>query len=174
MEFANVEEYRKELLSLFPVNFETSEFENEDVKSPEFKKKIGEKVIAAFHQKLNIQKSNLKTFRTDLADEIKIEGVFIEVVRNMMVRKIDQLWQEHLLSIDHLRSDIQMRTVGQKDPLLEFKHESFALFEVFFKRLREEITRDLFRFEMMPPQEKRTIGKKLPFGGPSLLEKTQK
>jgi preprotein translocase subunit SecA len=48
-----------------------------------------------------------------------------------------------------------MRTVGQKDPLLEFKHESFALFDAFSKRLRLEISRDLFRFEMLPPQEQR-------------------
>lgn len=160
LEGANAQEYRNELLALFPVNFEVSDFEG-----PDFKKVVGEKVIGAFHQKLEIQKSALRTFRTDLSDENKLENIFIEVVRNMMVRKIDQLWQEHLLAIDHLRSDIQMRTVGQKDPLLEFKHESFAHFEVFFKRLREEITQDLFRFELVPPQERPPLGKKLPFGG---------
>ncbi len=80
-----------------------------------------------------------------------------------MVRKIDQLWQEHLLHIDHLRSDVHMRTVGQKDPLLEFKHESFALFETFSTQLRQEIARDLFRFEMMPQQPAPTTrSKKIP------------
>ena len=69
-----------------------------------------------------------------------------------MIRKIDHLWIEHLLTIDHLRTDVHMRTVGQKDPLLEFKHESFALFDSFSKRLRLEISRDLFRFEMLPQQ----------------------
>ena len=44
-----------------------------------------------------------------------------------------------------------MRTVGQKDPLLEFKQESFELFRTFSERLRLEIAQDLFRFEMMPP-----------------------
>jgi preprotein translocase subunit SecA len=39
-----------------------------------------------------------------------------------------------------------------KDPLLEFKHESFALFNAFSQRLRLEISRDLFRFEMLPQQ----------------------
>ncbi len=150
MEAANVEEYRQALLSLFPVNFEMNDFE-----SPDFKKQLGEKVIAAFHQKLNIQKEALRSFRTDLSDDKKIENIFFEVVRNMMIRKIDQLWQEHLLAIDHLRSDIQMRTVGQKDPLLEFKHESFKLFELFFDHLRKEITQDLFRFELVPPQAQR-------------------
>ena len=50
-----------------------------------------------------------------------------------------------------------MRMVGQKDPLLQFKHESFALFETFSKRLREEISRDLFRFEMMPPASQQKL-----------------
>lgn len=156
------------LMAHFPIHFESSEFETETAVSEEFKKKISEKVLSAFHQKLSMQKKLLQTFRLDLADEERVQNVFREVVRNMMVRKIDQLWQEHLLSIDHLRSDIQMRTVGQKDPLLEFKHESFALFELFFERLRKEITHDLFRFEMIPPQQPPKgmppIGKQLPFG----------
>lgn len=66
-----------------------------------------------------------------------------------MIRKIDRLWQEHLLVMDHLRSDVNLRTVGQRDPLTEFKHESFALFEEFSKNLRTEIAHDLFRFEMI-------------------------
>ena len=148
----NGEKMRQMLMSHFPVHFDASEFEVEDISTDAFKKKISEKVLAAFHQKLAIQKQLLQSFRLELADDVKAQNVFKEVIRNMMVRKIDQLWQEHLLSIDHLRSDIQMRTVGQKDPLLEFKHESFALFELFFTRLRKEIAHDLFRFEMMPQQ----------------------
>jgi preprotein translocase subunit SecA len=163
----SAENYRQELMTQFPIHFEISEFENEDVTSEAFKTKIGDKIIAAFHQKLEIQKQLIQSFRPDFADEEKAKNLFKEVLRNMMVRKIDQLWQEHLLAIDHLRSDIQMRTVGQKDPLLEFKHESFTLFEEFFNRLRKEISQDLFRFEMTPPQPTRVpIGKQLPFGGP--------
>ena len=91
--------------------------------------------------------------RPDLQDSERLQGVLQEVIRNLMIRKIDQLWIEHLLSIDHLRTDVMMRTVGQKDPLLEFKHESFALFETLSQRLRLEIAKDLFRFEMMPQQQ---------------------
>ncbi len=157
------------LMAHFPIHFDVTEFETENVESSEFKKKISEKVLFAFHQKLSIQKKLLQTFRLELADEERVQNVFKEVIRNMMVRKIDQLWQEHLLAIDHLRSDIQMRTVGQKDPLLEFKHESFALFELFFENLRKEIIHDLFRFEMMPPQQPQPkgfppLGGQLPFG----------
>lgn len=111
-----------------------------------------EKVLANFQQKLFFQRQLLTTFRPELNEAEKAQNVLNEVIRSLMVRKNDQLWQEHLLHVDHLRSDVHMRTVGQKDPLLEFKHESFALFEAFSLRLREEIARDLFRFEMLPQQ----------------------
>lgn len=115
-------------------------------------KEIVEKILAAFKQKIFFQRQLLTTFRPELNEAEKAQNVLNEVVRNLMIRKIDQLWQEHLLHVDHLRSDVHMRTVGQKDPLLEFKHESFSLFERFSTHLREEIARDLFRFEMMPQQ----------------------
>ncbi len=57
------------------------------------------------------------------------EEVLREVIRSLLIRNIDRLWQEHLLNIDHLRTEVHLRSVGQKDPLLEFKHEAFALFD---------------------------------------------
>lgn len=148
----------EQLSAYFPLNFGKEELTNKEL--------ISKKVLDAFAKKLNHQQEQIRLFRPDLAEGDKAQNVLREVIRNMMVRKIDQLWQEHLLSIDHLRSDIQMRTVGQKDPLLEFKHESFGLFEHFFNLLREEISRDLFRFEMVPKKEQPTSidPKALPFG----------
>ncbi len=136
----------------FPIKFDLKEWEEETVSDEDFEKKIQEKILSAFEQKISFQKELLATFRLEFKDSLKASSVIQEVIRNLMVRKIDQLWQEHLLQIDHLRSDIHMRTVGQKDPLLEFKHESFALFEMFFDRLRKEIAHDLFRFEVVPQQ----------------------
>jgi preprotein translocase subunit SecA len=130
------------LTAHFPISFEGASTEKEML----------EMVLAGFQQKLFFQRQLLTSFRPELNDAEKAQNVLQEVVRNLMVRKIDKLWQEHLLHIDHLRSDVHMRTVGQKDPLLEFKHESFNLFETFSTNLRLEISRDLFRFEMMPQQ----------------------
>ena len=70
-------------------------------------------------------------------------------LRLLMVRKIDQLWQEHLLTMDHLRHDVSLRAVGQKDPLLEFKHEAFILFDKLHHSLHKQIAQDLFRFEIL-------------------------
>ena len=143
----NPESCRQALMNQFPVHFE-EKFFSENYEEPE--KKAVDKIVLAFNTKLHHQRQLISNFRPDLQEADKLQNILQEVVRNLMVRGIDQLWQEHLLSIDHLRSDVHMRTVGQKDPLLEFKHESFLLFQTFSEKLRQEISRNLFRFEMMP------------------------
>ncbi len=145
--------YTEALMVHFPVSFEDLVL---DEPSADLEKKAQQKILTSLQQKLFFQRQLLSSFRPELTDAEKALNVLQEVIRNLMIRKIDQLWQEHLLHIDHLRSDVHMRTVGQKDPLLEFKHESFSLFDSFSQRLRQEITRDLFRFEMMPqtPQQR--------------------
>ncbi len=70
----------------------------------------------------------------------------------MLIRIIDRLWQEHLLHIDHLRSEVHLRAVGQKDPLTEFKHEAFALFDRLSLEIKQEIAHALFKFEMVVPE----------------------
>jgi preprotein translocase subunit SecA len=144
----NPKGFAEALMAQFPVSFSEADCENEA--AGEVEKKAKEKIRSLLEQKLLFQRQLLSSFRPDLTDAEKAQSVLQEIIRNLMIRKIDQLWQEHLLHVDHLRSDVHMRTVGQKDPLLEFKHESFALFDAFSQRLRQEIIRDLFRFEMMP------------------------
>jgi preprotein translocase subunit SecA len=68
-----------------------------------------------------------------------------------MLRKLDHFWQQHLLAMDHLRVDVNLRSVGNKDPLMEFKHEAFALFDRMGNNLREEIAQSLFKFEISLP-----------------------
>jgi preprotein translocase subunit SecA len=150
------EKYRQALIDQFPVTFEESSWSREEASSQEIENQAFEKILNHFRQKISDQKELLFQFRPDLTDPKQKHKVLQEVIRNLIVRKIDASWQQHLLGIDHLRSDVHMRTVGQKDPLLEFKHESFAMFETFSIHLREEIARDLFRFEMMPqsPQKR--------------------
>lgn len=146
--------YREALMAHFPVHFEETFFDNASDDPATMASSL---ILNAFELKLKRQTQILSIVRPDLTDAEKTQGLLQEIIRNLMTRRIDQLWQEHLLAIDHLRSDVHMRTVGQKDPLVEFKHESFALFEAFSLQLREKITADLFRFEMMPkPPEEHT------------------
>ncbi|MDE3045334.1 MAG: preprotein translocase subunit SecA [Verrucomicrobiota bacterium] len=152
----NPQGYAQALMNHFPVSFEERFFLDDYSTALELEKKASDKIISAFQTKLHAQRQLLSSLRPDIQEPEKLQNVLQEVVRSLMIRKLDQLWQEHLLAIDHLRADVHMRTVGQKDPLLEFKHESFKLFQAFSEHLRQAITRDLFRFELMPrPPEQR-------------------
>ncbi len=61
--------------------------------------------------------------------------------RSIMLQIIDQQWKDHLLALDHLREGIGLRGYGQKDPLVEYKRESFELFQDLWDRATEEIVR---------------------------------
>jgi preprotein translocase subunit SecA len=64
--------------------------------------------------------------------------------RIVMLNVIDNQWKDHLLSMDHLKEGIGLRGYGQKDPLIEYKKESFALFQDMMDRIEDETIRYLF------------------------------
>jgi len=57
--------------------------------------------------------------------------------KRILLQTLDQLWKDHLLSLDHLRQGIHLRGFGQRDPLSEYKQEAFSLFEQMLHHLRE-------------------------------------
>ncbi|HOL72641.1 MAG TPA: preprotein translocase subunit SecA [Bryobacteraceae bacterium] len=67
-----------------------------------------------------------------------------ETERLIMLHVIDTQWKDHLLSMDHLKEGIGLRGYGQKDPLVEYKKESFMLFEALRDRIEDEVIRYLF------------------------------
>jgi preprotein translocase subunit SecA len=70
--------------------------------------------------------------------------VLRETERIVMLNVIDAQWKDHLLSMDHLKEGIGLRGYGQKDPLVEYKKESFGLFEAMRDRIEDETVRWLF------------------------------
>jgi preprotein translocase subunit SecA len=66
------------------------------------------------------------------------------VERDIMLQIVDAQWKDHLYSLDHLKEGIALRGYGQRDPLVEYKKESFALFQDMKARIEEEIVRYLF------------------------------
>ncbi len=64
--------------------------------------------------------------------------------RMIMLNVIDNQWKDNLLSMDHLKEGIGLRGYGQKDPLVEYKKESFELFDAMMRRIDEETVRFLF------------------------------
>src|SRR5205823_14148537 len=61
--------------------------------------------------------------------------------RMVMLQVIDDQWKDHLLSMDHLKEGIGLRGYGQKDPLVEYKKESFELFQSMMERIEDESDR---------------------------------
>ncbi|MDP1974399.1 MAG: SEC-C metal-binding domain-containing protein, partial [Alphaproteobacteria bacterium] len=68
--------------------------------------------------------------------------------KSIVLQLLDQLWKDHLLSLDHLRQGINLRAYAQRDPLNEYKHESFMLFETMLKRLRDHTVGMLTHMEL--------------------------
>jgi preprotein translocase subunit SecA len=79
--------------------------------------------------------------------------VMREAERMVMLNVIDEQWKDHLLSMDHLKEGINLRGYGQKDPLVEYKKESYILFQELMDRIEDETVRFLFfmRFEQNRP-----------------------
>jgi len=73
-----------------------------------------------------------------------------EAERIIMLNVIDNQWKDHLLSMDHLKEGIGLRSYGQKDPLIEYKKESFKMFQDMMDRIEDETIRFLYflRIEM--------------------------
>jgi preprotein translocase subunit SecA len=78
-----------------------------------------------------------------------------QVEKMVLLHTLDHLWREHLIVMEHLRSVIGFRGYGQRDPLNEYKRESFELFETMLGNLREQVTGHLMHFRAMegPPED---------------------
>jgi preprotein translocase subunit SecA len=78
--------------------------------------------------------------------------------RMIMLSVLDSQWKDHLLSMDHLREGIGLRGYGQHDPVVEYKRESFDMFEEMMKRFQEDTVRYLYLMQILErPVESVTV-----------------
>ncbi|MFI0843885.1 preprotein translocase subunit SecA [Mesorhizobium sp. IMUNJ 23232] len=95
---------------------------------------------------------------TDRAERFGPE-VMTYVERSFLLQTLDHLWREHLVNLDHLRSIVGFRGYAQRDPLNEYKSESFELFQTLLGNLQQSVTAQLMRVELVreaadaPPPE---------------------
>ncbi len=73
--------------------------------------------------------------------------------RAIMLQSVDTSWKDHLLALDHLKEGISLRGYGQRDPLQEYKKESFDLFEMMRERVENDIIQKLFRYEPVTEEQ---------------------
>jgi preprotein translocase subunit SecA len=67
--------------------------------------------------------------------------------RVLLLQIVDAQWKDHLLSLDHLKEGIGLRSYGQRDPLVEYKKESYNLFQALMDRIEEEALRWVFLYQ---------------------------
>ncbi|KQP55231.1 preprotein translocase subunit SecA [Methylobacterium sp. Leaf399] len=87
------------------------------------------------------------------------------VEKQVLLQTLDHLWREHLVTLDHLRQVVGWRGVAQRDPLNEYKSEAFELFNGLVASLREQVTQQLSRIEIMYEQQDQAPD---PFASPAL------
>jgi preprotein translocase subunit SecA len=72
--------------------------------------------------------------------------------RMILLHVIDTKWKEHLYSMDQVKDGISLRALGQRDPLVEYKKEGFAMFKAMYASINHEVAAMIFRLEAMPQE----------------------
>ncbi len=134
----DVEAFQKETLLQFGIDLRGEDPATlRDAPPLELKERVRERIKAAY-----IEKEALLG-----ASQMR------ELERMILLQVIDSQWKDHLLSIDHLKEGIGLRGYAQKDPLIEYKKESYDLFEQLLNRIDEEVVRFLFLFRPVAREE---------------------
>jgi len=154
----DVENYRIQLQSVFDFDAEAEGIDFEQASAEEIQAIIWEKLKAHY-----------------AAKEEQIGGEAMRTYeRIIMLNIIDAQWKDHLLSLDHLKQGIGLVGYGQKDPLVEYKKQSFDLFQAMLDRIDTITIRSLFNLQVVaeqPPeqlqQRRRRTPSSLTFTGPN-------
>jgi preprotein translocase subunit SecA len=80
---------------------------------------------------------------------------FTKLEKFLLLDTVDRQWKDHLLALDHLREGIGLRAYGQRNPLVEYKRESYALFEDMWERIEDHVVRFLYHAEPVDELESR-------------------
>ena len=98
----------------------------------------------------------------ELGGRYNVEDLDEKVLAHLFLRTLDEKWKDHLFELDHLRSGIYYRSLGQKDPLVEYKREAFDMFVDLMHDIRSTFTETFFRHQVQvnepPPRPRRPVG----------------
>ncbi len=125
----DLEAFKRELAQLFALSesdFSTVGMDNKS--AGELREDLWELIAAKYAEKEKVVPPELMR----------------RVERDLMLQIVDGQWKDHLYSLDHLKEGIGLRGYGQRDPLVEYKKESFTLFQDMRSRIEEELVRYLW------------------------------
>jgi preprotein translocase subunit SecA len=132
----DVENYVIQLKTIYDFDADAENIDFENGASPDIEQEIWEKLKARYAEKE--QQIGVEAMRT--------------YERIIMLNIIDAQWKDHLLSIDHLKQGIGLVGYGQKDPLVEYKKQSFDLFQEMLDRIDQTTIRSLFNLQVVTEQ----------------------
>jgi preprotein translocase subunit SecA len=122
----DLEALAREVTRVFAVEVSTAQFA--DKTSGEIREQLWTSILESYESK----------------EKLVGREVLQRVERDIMLQIVDAQWKDHLYSLDHLKEGIGLRGYGQRDPLVEYKKESFNLFQAMKDRVDEEIVRYLW------------------------------
>jgi preprotein translocase subunit SecA len=94
--------------------------------------------------------------------------VLREVERQVMLRIIDQRWREHLVEMDYLQEGINLRAMGQKDPLVEWQREGFEMFGQLMKGIADDFVRYVMHVQVVQQQQGAPVVQNVQTSAPEL------
>lgn len=134
----NLDGLHQELLRLFNMNLPLNDWANEEgVGYKEFTARIEESILKAWDEKV-------AQFPAELLHRVE---------RDIFLHTMDQLWKDHLHTLDYLRTGINLRAYAQRNPLNEYKQEAFDLFTAMLEKLKENMISILSHMNLNPANE---------------------
>jgi preprotein translocase subunit SecA len=118
---------------------------------------IREALVAAMNRKYEEKEAILG------AETMRLHEKFV------MLQVVDQQWKDHLLAIDHLKEGIGLRGYGQRDPLVEYKKESFELFTLMKERIEDQFVQWLFRLQPVMREAEGEVAESQPRRAPAAM-----
>jgi preprotein translocase subunit SecA len=149
----DVENYQVQLQAIYDFDAEAEALDFSRATSEEIERIIWEKLKTKYAEKeQQMGEEMMRTYE-----------------RFIMLNIIDAQWKDHLLAIDHLKQGIGLVGYGQKDPLVEYKKESFDLFQAMLDRIDTHTIRSLFNLQVSTEQKPEAIQQRRPPRRPSAL-----
>ncbi|BDU60805.1 protein translocase subunit SecA [Candidatus Rickettsia kotlanii] len=128
----DIENLSVELHRVFSIKFDHNVVSKNDVTGEEITKTV-------IQMAYDIYKSKEEAYSSELMHN---------AVKYILLTTLDQVWKDHLYSLDHLRQGISLRAYAQKDPLSEYKREAFNLFEQMLNNLKELFIQTVYHFHI--------------------------
>jgi len=126
-----VSDLAKDVLAYFDIDLHSENVKLAELGEEEIREAIWSRVSAKYEEK-----------------EARLGSELMRLLeRDVMLRFVDLSWKDHLFALDHLKEGIGLRGYGQRDPLQEYKKESYSLFQALKERVEDTVIKTLFRLE---------------------------